>query len=170
MFWPQMCLVFLPMKWRFWKVLLICFLVIHRQQVRNYLNLMEVNGQLSWRGQTMKALHNKTMYNTGHRMTKISPGINAISLEKLLEQNPTFGFILQRWKHIHQVLSVDSVIWEKNENKGNQQTDFSLRCCLLLFQKPAQPDKHYDEVVSTSFAKLFDKPFWLIGVYGNAQE
>lgn len=57
---------------------------------------MEVNGLLSWRGQTTKTLHNKIINNTGHRMIKISPGNNAISLEKLLEQNSTSGTILQR--------------------------------------------------------------------------
>lgn len=44
MSWPQMCLVFLPMKWRFWKVLLICFLVIHRQQVRMLMELFKPHG------------------------------------------------------------------------------------------------------------------------------
>lgn len=57
---------------------------------------MEVNGQRPWRGQTTKILNNKIINNTGHRMIKTSPGNNAISLEKLLEKNPTTGTILQR--------------------------------------------------------------------------
>lgn len=72
--------------------------------------------------------------------------------------------------HPLSLYTVDSVIWEEKENKGNQQIDFSLHCCLLLFQKPAQPDKHFDEVMPTSFAKLFDKPYWLMGVCGNAHQ
>lgn len=72
--------------------------------------------------------------------------------------------------HPPSLYTVDSVIWEKNENKGNQQIDFSLHCSLLLFQKSAQPDKHFDEVMPSPFAKLFDKPYWLIGVCGNAHQ
>lgn len=36
------------------------------------------------------------MNNTGRKMIKISPGINAVSLEKLIEQHPAFAIILER--------------------------------------------------------------------------
>lgn len=52
----------------------------------------------------------------------------------------------------------------KKENE-NQQTDFSLHCHLLLFEKLAQPDKRSGEAASASFAKLFDKAYWITGVW-----
>lgn len=70
--------------------------------------------------------------------------------------------------HPPSLYTVDSVIWEKKKNKGNQQIHFSL--LSPVFQKPAQPDKRFDKVVPTSNAKLFDKPCWLTGVCGNAHQ
>ena len=94
---------------------------------------MEVNCQLSWRWQTTKGLHNKTMNNIWRRMIKISPVIKAISLEKLLQQHPTFAIILERWKHIHQVSTLLTVLSEGKKKIQKISTLTSLftatSCC-----------------------------------------